>query len=67
MDYAVEEDYMQKGEEIIDVNVELDESDESEAEGAQDEGGQEDLEEVKQEIDLQQDDDDEAADIRQAT
>lgn len=39
MDYAVEEDYMQKGEEIIDVNVELDESDESEAEGAQDEGG----------------------------
>ena len=40
MDYAIEDEGgIQRGEEIIDVNVELDESEES---GAEDEGDEED-------------------------
>ena len=64
MDYAIEDEGgIQRGEEIIDVNVELDESEES---GAEDEGDEEDKRSDQEQEEVKLDIEEEDADIHQA-
>ena len=64
VDYAIEEEGgIQRGEEIIDVNVELDESEES---GAEDEGDEEDKRSDQEQEEVKLDIEEEDADIHQA-
>ncbi len=68
VDYAIEDEGgIQRGEEIIDVNVELDESEESgaEDEGDEDDENRSDLEEQRDEVKVDIEEEEEA-DIHQA-